>query len=497
MKTFDYKKLTKEELEEIFIDFSFEISPMWHQLCSLAFAADRDRIAFLHGVGTGKTLTALWSTQLWNNKKILVVCPSSAFSSWERDITKYTDYSYTFLTGSGKERRSKLEKEENIYIINYEGLKTIYAKLKKGCGWIIVKDLFIHNFDCIIFDEVHKCKSYKSLQSKICYQLSKETPNIIGLTGTAVDKSLLELFNIYKVIDLGESLGTNFFNYRMKYFRPPSWGYEWKPKLNSKEKILNKISNCTLSFDREECFDLPKLQEIIREIPSTPEFLDLQNKIINGKIITLDGVDIETSIDSNDPKDVQAFRVLRSNFLRELPTGFVYYSCEEEKRTFRLKRNPKIESLLDLLEDTSGKVVIFYHYTEEGKMIEEALKYNKYKYITIKGGQKGKERKDNVNKFIENKSITCAVVQQSAGSEGWDGYVASVAIFFSPIASPKMRKQCIGRIHRKGQEKSCLAIDLVLKNSFDERVIKNRSERFNFVQETMKYIQEKGGVEEI
>jgi len=116
MKTFDYKKLTKEELDDIFRDFPFKLSPMRHQLISLSFASVHGRCGFLHGVGTGKTLAALWTTQLWENKKILVVCPSSAFSAWERDISKYTDYSHEFLLGSGRHRRSLLKKKRDIYI---------------------------------------------------------------------------------------------------------------------------------------------------------------------------------------------------------------------------------------------------------------------------------------------------------------------------------------------------------------------------------------------
>jgi len=489
MKTFDYKSLTKQELEEIFSDFEFKLPPMRHQLISLSFAASHNRTAFLHGVGTGKTLTALWTAQLWANKKILVICPSSAFSAWKRDISQYTNFSFEFLTGTGRDRKSKIKRNKDIYIINYEGLKTIFCNLMKGKGWKINYKLFTYNFDCVILDEVHKCKSYKSLQSKICYQLSKMAKNVIGLTGTAVDSSLLEVFNIYKVIDLGQSLGTNFFVYRTKYFKPGLWN--WMIKSGAEKQILDCLAKSTLSFQREECFDLPEIQEVVRTIEPSKEFLDLQHKIINGKDIQLGNTVIKTS-------DLK----VKAHLLRELSGGFLYYKegCEKEfnKRTsYQLKKNAKLEALLDLLEDTSGKLIVFYHFTEEGTMIEEALKKENYKIITIKGGQTTDERTWQVKKFMNDKLVKCAVVQQSAGAEGWDGSVANVAIFFDPVASPKARKQCIGRIHRKGQQVSCLVIDLVLNHSIDKRVLKNRSERFNFVQETMKYIQEYGGIEEV
>lgn len=485
MKTFDYKKLTREELDKIFQGFPFKLAPMRHQLISMAFASSHDRVSFLHGVGTGKTLAALWTAQLWDSKKILVVCPSSAFSAWERDISQYTDHSFVFLTGSGRERKKQLKLNMiDIFIVNYEGLKTIFCNLIKGKGWKINYKSFIHHFDCIILDEVHKCKSYKSLQSKICYQLSKMAKNVIGLTGTAVDRSLLEVFNIYKVIDLGRTLGPNFFTYRMRYFTPGM--FEWKIKPGAEKKILNQMTKSTLSFDREECFDLPELQEIVREIGPSKEFLDLQHKIVHGEDIQLGSTIIKT-----DELKTKA------HLLRELSGGFLYYKDHGIKKTYRLKKNTKIEALLDLLEDTSGKVIIFYHFIEEANLIQEALKREKYKFASIQGGQDINERTSQVKKFGREKSIKCAVVQQSAGAEGWDGSVANVGVFFSPVASPKTRKQCSGRIHRKGQKNSCLVVDLVLKHSIDGRVLKNRGERFNFVKETMEYIQEYGGIEEV
>lgn len=491
MSTFDYKKLKKEELEFIFQGMDFGLLPMWHQLVSISFASEHDRVNFFHGVGTGKTLTSLWSAQLWKSKKILVVCPASAFSAWERDISKYTNYSFAFLTGSGRSRKSKLKKKKDIFIINYEGLKTIFCNLVKGKGWKINYKLFTHKFDCIILDEVHKCKSYKSLQSNICLQLSKMAKNVIGLTGTAIDNSLLEVFNIYKVVDLGQTLGTSFFTYRMKYFKPSF--YDWVIKPGAEKQILNRMTKSTLSFNREECFDLPELQEIIKNVIPSEEFLKLQYDIVHGEDIVLNKTTIQLDTD-NPTKDLTT----KAHFLSELTRGFIYYKNEEgEKRSYRLKKNPKIKTLIDILEDTSGKIIIFYHYTEEGNMIREELEKQKYKFSSIQGGQKPEERTKQVKKFIEDESVKCAVVQQTAGAEGWDGSVANVVIFFSPVASPKTRKQCAGRIHRKGQKNSCLVIDLVLKHSIDGRTLKNRSERFNFVQETMSYIQEFGGVEEI
>jgi len=495
MNNLDYKSLTKEELQYIFSDVDFPLSPMLHQFISLVFAADRDRVAFLHDVGTGKTLTALYTAKLWKPNKILVICPSSAFGSWRRDLENNTNFSYQFLTGSGRERKRELKKKKDVYIINYEGLKTLYSRLSKvkGEGWEILLNSFIHNFDCIILDEVHKVKNYEALQSKICLELSKKAKYVIGLTGTPVDKSYLELFNIFKIIDLGKSLGANFFAYRYRFFDRricgSKWGrkwVEWDLKSDCEEKILDKISDVTISFSRKECFDLPPIQEIIKFVCPSKQFLKFQSNIINNKSLKLPGTEvlIENKIKA------KAFA------LRELPSGFFYYG--KDKEVCRLKKNTKVEALLDLLEDTNSKVIVFYWFTEERNIISKALKKENISFCSAFGGQDLFDREKEITKFSEDKDVRVLLSQVIVASEGFDAFAANVVVFFSPLSSPKMRKQCIGRVHRKGQKRKCLVVDFVVENSIEERVVERRSKRFNFVRETMEYIQDfhKGSDEE-
>jgi len=493
MDDFDYKSLTELELSFAFkdIDIGVKIPLMRHQLVSLLFAASRARVAYFHAIGVGKTLAAIATLKLWNCKKTLVVCPSSAFGSWRRDLENYTDFSFTFLTGSTRERKQKLKEEKDVYLIHYEGLKTIYAKLcerkvgKEKKSWGVLPNSFVHNFDCIILDEVHKVKNYDSLQSKICLELSKKAKHLVGLTGTPIDKSFLELFNIFRIIDLGKSLGTNFFAYRYRHFDKEvcgsKWGrkwIEWNLKPDCEEKILDKISDTTLCFSREECFELPPIQEIVRYIHPSKQFLEFQKNIIKNNPLKLP----ETNILIDKKIKAKAF------VLRELPSGFFYYG--EDKQVCSLKKNPKVEALTDLLEDSNSKVIIFYWFVEERNIIRKALKKEKISFCSAFGGQDLSDRENEIRRFSEDKDVKVLLSQVTVASEGFDAFVANVVVFFSPLSSPKMRKQCIGRAHRKGQERKVLVVDFVLEDSIEERVIVNRGERFNLVKETMQYIQD-------
>jgi len=460
---------------------------MLHQYASLVFAVDNRRVSYLLDVGTGKTLLALYATRLWECKKTLVVCPSSAFGSWRRDLKNNTDFSYAFITGSGRERKRQLKKKKDVSVITYAGLKTVYAKYPKykGEGWKIQFDSFIHNFDCIILDEDHRCGNHDSLQSEICYELSKRAEHVIGMTGTLIDsdKSFLDLHNVYKVIDLGKSLGLNFFAYRNRYFVKEICGkrfgnkwIEWNLKPGAREEILDRIASISISYDREECFELPELQEIFRFITPSKEFLTVQKSIIENK-----------SIKSSKGKIlVKESMISRPHVLRELPSGFMYYG--ENKETYSLKINPKADALVDFLDDTKSKVIVFYWYVEERNIIEKALRKADISFCSALGGQTEIEREDEITRFSNDSDVKVLLSQVTVANEGFDAFVANTIVFFSPLSSPKKRKQCIGRIYRKGQKRKCLVVDFVLEDSFEEHIIVNRSERFKLVKEAEVYI---------
>jgi len=494
---FYYKSLTKKDLRDIFSDIDFSLKPMHHQYVSLAFAVDLNRVSLLHDVGTGKTLCALYLAKLWGCKKILVVAPSSAFGSWRRDLRYNTDFSYQFITGSGRSRKQILKKEKGANVITYTGLKTVYAQLQKrerskGKSWVIQDNLFTHDFDCVILDEVHKTKNYDSLQSKICYELSKKAKYVIGMTGTLIDNSYLELFNIYRVIDLGASLGTNFFAYRYRYFDKKicgsRWGQkwvEWELKPGCKQEILDKISGVSISFSREECFDLPPLQKIFRFIAPSQQFRDIQKCIIENNRLNLPGM-------ANVENKIKA----KAHVLRELPSGFFYYG--KDKRVYGLKKNPKVKALVDLLEDSNSKIIVFYSYAAERDIISKALKKEKILFCSAFGGQEEDDREREKDKFQKDRNIRAMICQITVASEGFDAFAANVVVFFSPLSSPKIIKQCIGRAYRKGQKRKVLVVTFVMEDSMEERVIVNRGERFNLVRETMAYIKDfhKGKEEE-
>lgn len=483
MNDFNYKSLTLQQLQWVFKDVlmppKFKLQPRWHQLVSLFFAADenRRRICYFHDVGTGKTLAAYYTAQLWGCEKILVICPTSAIGAWIRDI-QWTNYSHQVISGTTEERKAKIQDNQDVSIIHYEGLKTIFAKLqdRKGGGrrWAIDSTALKHNFDCIIFDEIHRCNTYSSLQSKICLELSKRANQIIGLTGTPIDRILLEIFNIYKVLDLGASFGWNYWMFRREHFTPA--GYDWRIRPKHKDKILQLMAASSLSFDQSECFDLPESQEEIIYLSATKEFRALEDRIINEDPLGLNGSSVIFKLDS-----------LKGLKLKQLTDGFIYLDEDGERRTCRLKENPKLEALLDVIQGTGRKIIIFFEFDECGNIIQEALQKAGIAFAHIRGGLSLEERQAQEADFRD--SVQVILVKTQAGSEGWDGSAASIVVFWDIVASPKVRRQCIGRMVRAGQQQKTLVYELILKPSINTITKASQTSRKSEVTSIMMWLQ--------
>ncbi|MHA1169668.1 MAG: DEAD/DEAH box helicase [Candidatus Hodarchaeales archaeon] len=481
----NYKELTQEELEDIFEGVTFKTPPMKHQLISLVFALDkqRKRVNYIHDIGTGKTLTALYTMMLWKAKKTLVVCPNSVLEkTWIPQIHQHTNFSCIPLTGSTEERKKKLEENFDIYVINYEGLPWLYCRRdevivngKRKREFVIDPKLYIDGFDCIVFDEIHKLKSFKSLRTKICRRLSNKAKYAIGLTGTPVATGELDLWSEYWVLDLGQTLGTNFYRFRDTYFYERF--YDWGLKRNAKDQIMRKLEHCTIRFDREECFELPEKQYQIRSAFPTEEQLQLINNVLEGNTIEIGNGSLNTEQ-----------TLTASMRLLQVTGGHLPTFTEDGVKTINRIITPKLQLLLECIEEVKGKVIVFHQFEDEGRQIEEMLRKNKISYRSLRGEIKDKQHQYEC--FRSNPKIKVLVAHPKCGGEGIDLIEATTMIFYSNSYSPIDRAQSEGRIYRKGQTKKCLFIDLVLEGTIDEIVAQRVEDRKTMLENILDYMRQ-------
>jgi superfamily II DNA or RNA helicase len=128
--------------------------------------------------GTGKTYV---SVKVSKDLELIpfVICPKSVVSSWNKVIKEFKLNKFYVITYDQIALSTDLVKkniESNEYEWNFESDDKFKANRKK-------KYLFI-------FDEAHKCKNSKTINSKILQSLSKYPVSILLLSATIIDKPL-------------------------------------------------------------------------------------------------------------------------------------------------------------------------------------------------------------------------------------------------------------------------------------------------------------------
>ena len=450
----NYKILTSEEVDGIWGQLEeFKTSPYLHQKISILFGLDKPNIGYFHDVGTGKTIIAIYLAIIKDYKRVLVVCPNSVKYNWMKEIQKHSDKSCMVLEGSTEEKLAKIKSDHWAHITNYESLRWIFANGTRKIDMKRMKEY--GDFDILILDELHKVKNYKSQQSRIALELSKKIKNTIGLTGTPIGNSLLDLFNQMRVLDLGKTFGNTFWRYRKAFFdEKPGWfASDWIPHEDAEERISDAMKDIVIRYSKSECLDLPERIYETREIEISGD----QRKVVDAFT-----ADFETYLQG---KKIEVNGALaRAMKITQAVDGFV---LNDGKAIF-FDTNPKLEELVNIVNEINGKVVIVHRFVAEGKFIQARLKKEGYKTRALRGEIKDKNKE--LIEFQNDPDIKAIVINPQSGGIGIDLYQASTMIFFSNSYSYLERHQCEGRIHRSGQKNTCLYIDLLGRDTLDEEV---------------------------
>jgi len=228
------KDLTDIELQAIFTNEVFPTPPRRHQLASMAWAFGMNRVSFFHGIGTGKTLIALYLHRLWSTQKLLVVCPNSVVSTWVDQCNEHLGVTPILLTGERAERRASLFNGGlGIYVVNYEGLLSLFCERrpytdKKGKRRMKAtrdKALIVAaGVDGLVADECHSLCNEKATQTKVFHDLSMKARKVVIMTGTPTSTTEANLWAEYWCLDGGDILGRSKWTFLKYHFKQDLFG---------------------------------------------------------------------------------------------------------------------------------------------------------------------------------------------------------------------------------------------------------------------------------
>ena len=457
--------------------------PFKHQKDAVASCHNTDmhNYAYLMEMGTGKTLTALIDLLLLNNKDIVecavVLAPKSVYRNWMKEINTFisSDYDYKVNTWDPsmidpytKENLSTekffvagRESKLHVFLMNIESLST-----PKGMNYLSAflsrKDL---SRTMMIVDESTTIKTPTAKRTKNLIKITKDIAYKRILTGTPVTKSPLDIYTQFAFLDtkiLGQS---NYYAFRARYAkiinRPTSGGRHF-PLITGYqrlEELEEKIYTHAFRVKKEECTDLP--DKVYQK-----RFVTMSEK----QLVAYESLRRNAMFIFNDNTTTSVNRLSQIVKLHQVCCGFTINDDGEIHDV----PNKRYDELLNVLEESDGKVIIWANYRHNIQTITQKLKdkYGDTSTAAFYGDTDNQVRMDLVENF-QNKGhdLTYLVANPKTGGYGITLTASHTVVYFSNNYDLEIRLQSEDRAHRIGQKNKVTYVDFVCKGTVDEKIL--------------------------
>jgi len=153
--------------------------------------------------------------------------------------------------------------------------------------------------------------------------------------------------------------------------------------------------------------------------------------------------------------------------------------------TIDLKSN-RIDELMQILGETTGKVIIWANYIHDIEKIEAniAFEFGEKTLCTYYGATPADKRQECIRKFQDPESkIRFFIGNTQTGGYGITLTAASTVIYYSNNYDLEKRIQSEDRAHRIGQKNKVLYIDLMAKGTVDQKIIQSLRSKVNIAKE--------------
>lgn len=407
-----------------------------HQKEALIASRDKNRVAYYHDMGLGKTFTGAEKMKQLDCKVNLLICQKSKIDDW-------IEHFFEYYSGSHKEPDKKVFvawdltdkgdfenffkaisnddwKAHHVGVINYD-LVFRRPELKR------LKDF------TLMLDESSMIQNENAKRSK--FILSLNPTNVILLSGTPVSGKYERLWSQCKLLG---------WNVSKKLY----WQQFIDYYVDSHEGFPITIIKGYKNVDRLK----EKLREHGAQFLKTDDVFELPNQI-NNKIL-VDTIREYHKFEKKSIVNIDDIELVGDSTL----TKMLY----ERQLCGQYNKN-KISAFRDILESTNDRLIVFYNFNAELDILKGIAKEYTEHISIVNGDNK------NLTAYDEfDDSIT--FIQYQAGAMGLNLQKANKIIYFTPPVSSELFEQSKKRIHRIGQNKPCFYYYLTCKNSIEERI---------------------------
>ena len=468
------------------MNYKFKTKPYAHQLTALEKSWNKETYAYFMEMGTGKTKVLIDNmSMLYDKGKIdgaLIIAPKGVIKTWYEqelpthlpnhieNVTVLWQPNITKTQQEKLESLFKIETSLHILVMNVEALST-----EKGVKFA---SKFLNS---------HKVLMAIDESTTIKTPTAKRTKNIIGLgklskyrrimTGSPVTKNPLDLYTQCEFLDPYLLDHASYYSFRNRYAVMKSMHVRGRTiqvvhEFQNLAELSDKLKDFSYRVLKKDCLDLPPKNWTKRHITLSKEQQKVYDEMKKTALATLNG-----KVTSTMNVITQLMR------LQQITCG--HFTADDGST--QLISNNRLTELMDVLDETEGKAIIWGHWQKDIQNIVDEIEkvHGPESVVSYYGLTPQDERQDNIRKFQDDPRCRFMVGTPSTGGYGITLTAANTVIYYSNGYDLEKRLQSEDRAHRIGQKKNVTYVDIIAEKTVDEKIVKSLRKKINIASEVL------------
>ena len=467
--------------------YPYRNKPYQHQEAFLSRYWDRDEAALFADMGTGKTFMIINNfCMLYDQGKInavLILAPKGVYRNWTNiEIPKHLPAHIVCRTAVWTPSPRKAEQallealfdvteDLKVLVMNIEALST-----ERGFKYAQRFLMFHKAFAAV--DESTAIKTPSARRAKNAVKLGKQALYRRIMTGSPITRNPMDLYQQCAFLSEDVLGHSSYYTFQARYAvlverRMPSHSFKQIVGFRHLDELKEKLDVFSYRVTKEQCLDLPDKVFCRREVELTDEqgkaYMDMKQLALS-------------MFDEGMMTTTNALTQLMR--LHQIVCGHV----KLDDGTLKWLPNNRITELLNIIEETEGKLIIWANYRADIENIRLTLQkaYGMDSVGAYYGDTKDDERESLVTRFQDlDDPLRFFIGNPSTAGYGLTLTAAHVVVYYSNSFDLGHRWQSEDRAHRIGQTNKVTYIDLISPKTVDEHIVKALRDKINISGQVM------------
>ena len=440
-------------------------------------------------MGTGKSKVLIDTIGILYGKgainAVVIVAPKGVYRNWSTKeipdhLPEYVDrHVAVWSPAPRKQEKADLVKlfhtdldKLKIFIINVEAFST--AK-----GVKFTENFILGHQVLFAVDESTTIKNPKASRTKAITKLAKNTKYRRILTGSPNTQSPLDLYSQTEVLETNLLGYTSYYSFQNHYGEVVNRYFGGRTVrqvvgYRNLDELSQKLDSFSYRVLKSDCLDLPEKLYIRRDVTLTAEQKKLYAELKELAI---------TELANQETVSVTNVLTLLLR-LHQIVCGHI----KSDDGTETPINNNRIDELIEIIAEMQGKIIIWANYRQNILEIVETLQglFGADAVASYFGDTTPDERERVIKQFQDpDSSLRFFVGNTQTGGYGITLTEAQNVIYYSNNFDLEKRLQSEDRAHRIGQKNNVTYVDLVAKDTVDEKIVTALRNKLDLAQEVL------------